>query len=111
MTVILKGKELAEKIRNNIADEISNLAVKPSITVIIVGEDPASRVYVKKKKEAAIQAGMTSEIKELKVSTTQEELEKLIDSINNNPDINAVIVQLPLPKHINSADIIQKYLP
>ena len=111
MTILIKGKELSEKIIENIKNEVVNLDGKPSITVIIVGDNPASKVYVSKKKKTTQNAGMNSQVIELAEKTTQQELENIIDTLNKDESVNAILVQLPLPKHINTYDIIEKIKP
>ncbi|MFH0703208.1 MAG: bifunctional methylenetetrahydrofolate dehydrogenase/methenyltetrahydrofolate cyclohydrolase FolD [bacterium] len=111
MAILIKGKELSQKIQENIKNEILNFGFKPAIAVIILGNNPASKVYVSKKQEAAQKAGINSFVIELEENITQSELEEKIESLNQDKNINAVLVQLPLPKHINTYDIIQKILP
>lgn len=74
--------------------------------MVIVGDDPASRIYVNSKKKACAELGIYSEEHALPVSTTEEELLKLVEELNNNADISGILVQLPLPKHINEENII-----
>lgn len=111
MAILLKGKELAQKIREDIKKEVLNLNIKPSIAVIVVGDNPASKVYVNKKKEAAAEAGMSSFIIQLDKNIKHQELEQKIELLNQDASINAILVQLPLPEHINTDDIIQKISP
>ena len=111
MAVLIKGKDLAEKIKIQIKEEVDTLTQKPGIAVIIVGNDPASKIYVGNKKKSAEFVGFYSEVVEFDESVTQRVLEEKIDELNNNPNINAILVQLPLPKHINSYDIIERILP
>lgn len=111
MAVIINGKEVANKIHESIKNEIANLAEKPSIAVIIVGSNPASKVYVAKKKKTAEAIGMTSSVIEMPENVSQEELEHKIDELNADKNINAILVQLPLPKTLCTDKIIQKILP
>jgi len=111
MATIIKGKELSEKIVEEIKQEAVHLAKKPSLVVIIVGENPASQVYVKKKKQTAEKAGFNSKIIELSENISQSELENEIDKLNKDVDVDGILVQLPLPKHINTYEIIEKILP
>ncbi len=111
MTVLIRGKELAEKIVDEIEKEVKNYDKKPGLTVIIVGENPASKVYVNKKKKTAEKAGFNSEVIELPETVSQQELENYIDNLNNNPAVDGILVQLPLPGHINAYDIIEKINP
>ena len=111
MAVLIKGKDLSDKIVENIRQEVVNYEKKPALTVIIVGNNPASRVYVAKKKKTAEQAGFNSNVIELEDNIKQEELEKQIEILNQDSNINGILVQLPLPKHIDSQKIIEKILP
>ncbi len=111
MTKLIKGKELSEKIVENISEELKNYTKKPGLTVIIVGDNPASRVYVNKKKRTAENAGFNSVVIELPEDVTREELEKHIDELNKDEAVDGILVQLPLPKHINTYDILERILP
>ncbi|MCI8590413.1 MAG: bifunctional methylenetetrahydrofolate dehydrogenase/methenyltetrahydrofolate cyclohydrolase FolD [Clostridiales bacterium] len=114
MAKIINGKEISEKIRLRIAEEVKELAAKdivPGLAVILVGEDPASQVYVRNKKRACEQAGIYSESYELPGDTSQEELLKLIDKLNNDPKINGILAQLPLPGHIDEETVINHISP
>jgi len=111
MAILIKGKEVAAKIIENIREEIKTLPGKPTIAVIIVGENPASQLYVRKKKETALEAGLNSTVIELPENITQKELENKIEELNNDALINGILVQLPLPKHINTYDILEKIKP
>ena len=111
MAKIINGKEISEKIRLRIADEVKALGTKnivPGLAVILVGEDPASQVYVRNKKRACEQAGIYSESYELPGDTSQEDILKLIDKLNNDPKINGILAQLPLPGHIDEETVINR---
>ncbi|MCI8331974.1 MAG: bifunctional methylenetetrahydrofolate dehydrogenase/methenyltetrahydrofolate cyclohydrolase FolD [Clostridiales bacterium] len=114
MAKIINGKEVSEKIRLRIAEEVKDLAAKgivPGLAVILVGDDPASQVYVRNKKRACEQAGIYSESYELPGNTSQEELLALIDKLNNDPKINGILAQLPLPSHIDEETVINRISP
>ncbi len=111
MVNLINGRELSEKIVGKIALEVKNYDKKPGLTVIIVGEDPASKIYVNKKKKTAEKTGFNSEIIELPDNVSQQELEKYIDELNNNSAVDAILVQLPLPEHINTYEILEKIKP
>jgi len=111
MTQIIDGKLVAKILLDNLATEITKLNKKPSLAVIIVGEDPASKIYVNLKKKKALELGINSQVIQLPVQTTQEELLKKIEELNNNENINAILVQLPLPKHIDKNLILEKIKP
>ena len=114
MAKILDGKMLSAKIKEDIRKETEELKAKginPGLAVIIVGDDPASRVYVNNKKKACEACGFYSEEHALPAETTEEELLKLIDSLNNRKDINGILVQLPLPKGIDSEKVLLAIRP
>ncbi len=114
MAKILDGKMVSQRIKDELAQEVTELKAKginPGLAVIIVGDDPASRVYVNNKKKACEQIGIYSEEYALSEETTQEELLKLIEKLNNDKKINGILVQLPVPKHINEETIINAIKP
>lgn len=111
MAVLIKGKELSAKIVEEVRQKTINLDKKPTLVVIIVGNNHASKVYVAKKKQTAEQAGFNSRVIELEENISQNDLEKQIEILNNDKDINGILVQLPLPKHINTYDIIERIFP
>ncbi|MEI7474355.1 MAG: bifunctional methylenetetrahydrofolate dehydrogenase/methenyltetrahydrofolate cyclohydrolase FolD [bacterium] len=111
MAVIMQGKDLSKQITEIIAEEVKSLELKPTLAVIKVGNDAASSVYVRNKKNTAEKIGFNSILIELDENTTQEELEAQVDKLNNDVTVNAILVQLPLPKHINSNEIIEQILP
>ncbi|MBQ3111066.1 MAG: bifunctional methylenetetrahydrofolate dehydrogenase/methenyltetrahydrofolate cyclohydrolase FolD [Clostridia bacterium] len=108
MATILDGKTLSAKIKQEIKEETAHLpqGVKPGLAVIIVGDNPASRVYVNNKKKACEECGFKSEEFALPEETTEEELLKLIDTLNNRDDIDGILCQLPLPSHINEEKVL-----
>lgn len=107
---IIDGKKIAAKIRAELAEEIKRLqsekGVTPGLAVILVGEDPASQSYVKAKEKACEEIGVYSDDNRLPAETTQEELLKLIAEKNADPAIHGILVQLPLPKHIDTDAVI-----
>ncbi|MCH5188046.1 MAG: bifunctional methylenetetrahydrofolate dehydrogenase/methenyltetrahydrofolate cyclohydrolase FolD [Oscillospiraceae bacterium] len=106
---ILDGKALSAKIKEELrveADALTARGVKPGLAVIIVGDDPASRVYVNNKKKACEVCGIMSEEYALPTETTEEELMTLIGELNGREDIDGILVQLPLPKHIDSEKVL-----
>lgn len=110
MTQIIDGKALAQKMQSNLADKVQVLNNKyhivPGLVVILIGNNPASQVYVKNKEKAAIAAGFKSETVRLSESTCQEELIDIINQYNLDDSIHGILVQLPLPSHINDKKII-----
>ncbi|MBR1969353.1 MAG: bifunctional methylenetetrahydrofolate dehydrogenase/methenyltetrahydrofolate cyclohydrolase FolD [Clostridia bacterium] len=106
---ILDGKALSVKIKADLLKEAEALKAKginPGLAVIIVGDDSASRIYVNNKKKACAECGIYSEEYALPAETTEEELLKLIDTLNERADINGILVQLPLPKGIDSEKVL-----
>ncbi|MBQ8539842.1 MAG: bifunctional methylenetetrahydrofolate dehydrogenase/methenyltetrahydrofolate cyclohydrolase FolD [Clostridia bacterium] len=108
MATILDGKTLSAKIKQEIKEETARLpqGVKPGLAVIIVGDNPASRVYVNNKKKACEECGFKSEEFALPEETTEEELLSLIDTLNKRDDIDGILCQLPLPCHINEEKVL-----
>ncbi len=112
---IIDGKALALTLREGIGQEVAilekNTGVKPGLAAVLVGDDPASAVYVRNKKRACEKAGLYPQEHILPASTTQDELLKLIHSLNADPKIHGILVQLPLPPHIDSKAILQAVSP
>jgi methylenetetrahydrofolate dehydrogenase (NADP+) / methenyltetrahydrofolate cyclohydrolase len=111
MAILIKGKDLSAKIVEKIRQEVLNYDKKPTLVVIIVGNDPASQLYVSKKKHTAEMIGFNSRVIELEKSISQEDLEKQIEILNQDKNVNGILVQIPLPKHINAYTAIEKILP
>lgn len=103
--MILEGKTLKEKILNELTEEVKTLEVKPTLVVIQVGEDPASKVYVSQKEKMANKIGYNFIHEKLEETITEEELINIINKYNNNEEIDGMLVQMPLPKHINENNI------
>ncbi len=108
---IIDGKKIAQEVRNEIKEKIKSIGKTPGLAFILVGDNPASQVYVKGKDKACKEVGIYSEVYNLKEETTEEELLELIDRLNQESKINGMIVQLPLPKHINQHLVIDAILP
>ncbi len=114
VAVIIKGNEVAEKKRAQLTEEVVNLkeqGIVPGLAVILVGEDPASRSYVKGKEKGCEQVGIYSELIEFPETITEERLLAEIDRLNGDDRINGILVQLPLPKHIEEKAIIERISP
>ena len=114
MATIISGKEVAAKVREEVrkeCEELAALGITPGLAVIIVGDDPASRVYVNNKKKACEEVGFVSEEYALPAETTQEELLALVHKLNEKPDIDGILCQLPLPRHISEEVIIHAIDP
>ena len=111
MAVSLDGKELAKKMLGEIKDEISQKGLDPGLAVVIVGDNPASRIYVDSKKKDCKKCGIRSEEFALPKNTNEAELLDLISKLNERADIHGILVQLPLPKGLNSDKVIQAIAP
>lgn len=106
---IINGKQVSEDIRGSIRVEVERLVkqgLTPGLAVVLVGEDPASQVYVRNKEKACHDLGFYSEVHRLPASTSQEDLLSLVDKLNRQDNIHGILVQLPLPKHINEKSVI-----
>lgn len=105
MSNILDGKGLAQRIKDEMASEVASMMVNgdkiPHLAAVLVGEDPASQVYVRNKVRSCEQIGFKSTLIRKDATTTEEELLAVVDDLNKDPDIDGFIVQLPLPKHID----------
>ncbi len=110
MAQLINGKQISADMRAEMAEECRKLqaekGITPGLAVIIVGEDPASQVYVRNKKKACEEIGFYSETYELPAETSQKQLEGLVDELNANPKIHGILVQLPLPAHLDSNAIL-----
>ncbi len=115
MAKIIDGKAISAQIRKEIAAESaafeSKNGYRPGLAVIIVGNDPASEVYVRNKRRACDEVGFYSEAYELPESTTQAELNALVDKLNADDKIHGILCQLPLPRHLNENEVILRIAP
>ena len=113
-TKIIDGNEIANEIRNELKKRIAELRSKgviPGLTVVLVGEDPASQVYVRMKGKSCEELGLYSETIRLPADHKEDDLLKLIDDLNANPRIHGILIQLPLPDHINETKILDRISP
>lgn len=108
---IIDGNKVAQEIRDQLKKEVDKLDVNPGLAVVLVGNDPASEIYVNMKEKNCNQVGFYSKKILLPENTTEMELLKIIDDLNQDEKIHGMIVQLPLPKHINEQLIIDSILP
>ena len=115
MAKLIDGKAIAKAIREELAEKTAAFREKngfaPGLAVIIVGEDPASQVYVRNKRRACEEVGFYSEAYELPAQTTQEELNALVDRLNADPAIHGILCQLPLPSHLDENEVILRIDP
>lgn len=106
---IIDGKEIAAQVRKEVAEKVAELkknGITPCLAVILVGENPASVSYITGKQKALAEVGMADRSLHLPESTTEEELLKIINELNNDKTVHGILVQLPLPKHINEEKVI-----
>lgn len=114
MAKIIDGKQISKEVRAEIAAECASLkerGIIPGLAVVIVGTDPASQVYVRNKKKACEEVGFHSEVYELPEETTEEELLALVERLNGDDSIHGILVQLPLPRHLDDKIIIDHIDP
>ncbi|MEE1060700.1 MAG: bifunctional methylenetetrahydrofolate dehydrogenase/methenyltetrahydrofolate cyclohydrolase FolD [Ruminococcus sp.] len=112
---IIDGKKVSAEVKEEVRKQVEQLqaehGITPGLAVVIVGDDPASRVYVNNKKKACEVVGFKSEEYALPAETTQEELLELVHTLNEKKDINGILVQLPLPKHLDDKAVIEAINP
>ncbi|MFD1380209.1 bifunctional methylenetetrahydrofolate dehydrogenase/methenyltetrahydrofolate cyclohydrolase FolD [Fodinicurvata halophila] len=112
---IIDGKAFAARLRERVGQEVARLkddaGLTPGLAVVLVGEDPASQVYVRNKGKQTLEAGMQSFEHRLSESTTQEELLDLVETLNADPEVHGILVQLPLPEQIDSAAVLDTIDP
>ena len=108
---IISGKEISASIRAEIKAEVEKMTVRPGLAVILVGSDPASQVYVRNKNKACEEVGFYSEMYTLPEETEMDDLLGLIDQLNHSPQIHGILVQLPLPTHLDEEKVILAISP
>ena len=108
---IIDGKEIAKNLRSKISEEVKKLDRPPGLAVILVGEDPASAVYVRNKERACNEAGFFSDKIIKSENITEEQLLEEVERLNHDPQIDGILVQLPLPSHINANKVIEHISP
>ena len=112
---VIDGKEFSARVRSKVADGVAKLVddhgIKPGLAVVLVGEDPASQVYVRSKGKQTVEAGMNSYEHRLDASTSETDLLGLISKLNEDPDVHGILVQLPLPNHLNEDLVINSVAP
>ncbi len=111
MTVVLDGKSFSKKILDNIKFQCEKENLTPGLAVILVGEDPASSVYVRMKEKTCRNLGFLSKGFKLPADTTEKELKGLIEKLNNDPEIDGILLQLPLPSHLDSKKMLELISP
>lgn len=112
---VLDGKLVAARVREELKIRVQDcarlLGRAPHLTVLIVGDDPASHVYVRNKHKACAAIGMGSTVENLPQATTQEQLEAVIDRLGDDPSVDGILVQLPLPRHLDSERVLERLRP
>ncbi|MBP5352253.1 MAG: bifunctional 5,10-methylenetetrahydrofolate dehydrogenase/5,10-methenyltetrahydrofolate cyclohydrolase, partial [Alphaproteobacteria bacterium] len=108
---IIDGKKIAEEIKTQLKQRILGLPTAPLLAIVLVGDDEASRIYVRNKQKAAAAIGLQTELYHLPETTDEPTILKLISQLNDNPNVNGIIVQLPLPAHLNTRQIINTISP
>lgn len=114
MAVIIDGKQLAKKIRSNLkieCDKLKQEGIMPKLAVILIGDDSASKIYVKNKNKACEDIGIAFEEYILDANTTQEQLMDLIDKLNSKDDIHGILLQSPIPQHLDINEAFKTILP
>jgi methylenetetrahydrofolate dehydrogenase (NADP+)/methenyltetrahydrofolate cyclohydrolase len=111
MPLLLQGSVIAQKVRGQIKDKVALLKEKPTLAVILVGDDPASKVYVGGKEKAAAEVGINSIVKRLDKTITENDLLKEVQILNDDDSVDGILVQLPLPTGINAHKIISAIDP
>ncbi|KIC51185.1 bifunctional methylenetetrahydrofolate dehydrogenase/methenyltetrahydrofolate cyclohydrolase FolD [Tateyamaria sp. ANG-S1] len=112
---VIDGKAFAAKVRGQVADHVARLkeahGITPGLAVVLVGEDPASQVYVRSKGKMTVEVGMKSVEHKLNADTSEEDLLAVVQSLNEDPEIHGILVQLPLPGHLNEDLVINSIDP
>lgn len=112
---VIDGKEIAAKVRAEVAAEVARLqkehGLKPGLAVVLVGEDPASKVYVANKAKQTVEVGMNSWEHRLPAETSEADVLAMVEKLNNDPACHGILVQLPLPKHINAEKVLNLINP
>jgi methylenetetrahydrofolate dehydrogenase (NADP+)/methenyltetrahydrofolate cyclohydrolase len=112
---VIDGKAFAAKVRGQVSEHVTRLkadhGITPGLAVVLVGEDPASQVYVRSKGKMTLEVGMNSFEHKLEIDTSEDVLLKIIDDLNNDPTVHGILVQLPLPDHLDSDLVINSIDP
>lgn len=115
MAKLISGNKISQDIKNEVKEEVEELkrikGIKPGLGVILVGENPASKVYVSNKQKACEEVGILSDVVKMPENISEEEVLKQIDAYNNRKDIHGILVQLPLPQHIDKTKVLEAISP
>ena len=110
-TKILDGKKIAKEFREKLAQKVQKLGSTPKLAVLVVGEHPASQIYVQNKKKAALSVGIDVDIYQMSVSETQENILNLIAELNASKEVDGILLQLPVPEHLDTETLIGAISP
>ena len=105
--LVIDGKKIAQQLRNDLAQEVKSYSKRPYLAVVWVGDNEASGVYVRNKQKAALETGINCKIYHLAEHTSEQEIISLVQKLNRNSAVDGIIVQLPLPKHVNTRKILE----
>lgn len=108
---VLDGADVARQLRRSVTADVSRLAKAPGLATVLVGDDPASQIYVKNKRKQCVEVGMRDLHRHLSAGSSQDEVESLIEDLNADPEVDGILVQLPLPKHLDFRAIIDRISP
>ena len=108
---LIDGKQIATEIKKELQQKITELSDAPKLAVILAGHDGPSEIYVKNKQKSAFELGIETTLYAFEDNVSQEELEKLIDNLNEDQSVNGIMIQLPLPKHLNTENLLNRILP
>ena len=108
MSIVINGRDISKRIKNELKDEVLLLGINPGLGIILVGDRPDSATYVRMKKKACEQVGIANYDVKLPENITEEELILQVEKMNSNDDIHGILIQLPLPKHINEANVLNR---
>lgn len=108
---VIDGRSYAKEIRDSLKQKIRDKGITPSLAVILIGDDPASAIYVERKRKACDDVGIKGFVYTLPADTSADHVTSLIDTLNDNPDISGILLQLPLPDHLDSHTLINRIAP
>lgn len=115
MAEIIDGKAIAKKVRDEVKAEVGKMRARgerePRLTVVLVGDDPASQIYVRNKERACAEVGIASETRRIPASIKQKELVEIVRSLNEDKDVDGVLVQMPLPAGLNEQEVVESVSP
>ncbi|MET8427741.1 bifunctional methylenetetrahydrofolate dehydrogenase/methenyltetrahydrofolate cyclohydrolase FolD [Nocardia sp. NPDC004860] len=108
---LIDGKSLAQTLRRHIANEVATMDRSPGLATILVGDDPASAIYVSSKRRLCVESGMRDRHRLLPADASQRQVEDVIDDLNSDPDVDGILLQLPLPRHLDGQALIERIDP